>query len=207
MTEPPLTYTPFDEPYLGRQPVLIFDHMISGALEANLTLAKSTHDRELSSLQIAGTQIIPHGISLALSIRELVRQGYLLAGEVLVRPLMERAAVISYLAENPAKTTLWEAGWPYKSRPSLKVMLAAMAQGSTEFADIEDVASQIVKEHNALVHADPAGANRHAAMIGGRLSYSVSKSTDEPERCDRLCLEAMCWLSVLTSRASAIYGR
>jgi hypothetical protein len=37
----------------------------------------------------------PQGISLALSIRELIRQGYLFAALVLVRPLIERAVRIS----------------------------------------------------------------------------------------------------------------
>jgi hypothetical protein len=55
------------------------------------------HRDELTDLQRAACQIVPQGINLALSIRELIRQGYLFAALVLVRPLIERAAIISYM--------------------------------------------------------------------------------------------------------------
>ncbi|WP_423330382.1 hypothetical protein [Brevundimonas sp. VNH65] len=81
-------------------------------------------------------------------------------------------------------------------------MLASMT-GSIQ--DAEANAARIVDEHNALVHADPVGAFRHASLINRRLSFSPSKSIGEPERCDRLSLEAASWLAVLTARASAIF--
>ena len=71
------TYDPSNEPYLGRQSVFHFDNMISVAMEASAPIAAYTHQANLSRLQKAATEIIPHGFSLALSIRELVRQGYL----------------------------------------------------------------------------------------------------------------------------------
>lgn len=203
MNEEPVAFDPTNEPYLGRQSVFVFDNMISATMAANEAIARSTHHGELSRLQIAATQIVPHALSLALAIRELVRQGYLLAAEVLVRPLLERVAVISYLADNEDKVALWEAGWPHKSRPPLKKMLALMTGGDANEADA--VAAKIVAQHNALVHADPSGALRHAAMIRGKLSFSPSKSIGEPERCDRLCLEAASWLGVLAARACGIF--
>jgi hypothetical protein len=206
MSEAPATFDPSNEPYLGRQSVYVFDNMISAAMAASTPIAAYTHRGGLSRLQVAATEIIPHGFSLALSIRELVRQGYLLAGEVLVRPLLERAAVVSYLCDHEDKVSLWEAGWPYKSRPTLKDMLASMAKSDADdMAELAKVAAQVVQEHNALVHADPLGAWRHAAQIGGRVAFSPSKSLNEPERCDRLCLEAVSWLAVITARACAIF--
>ncbi|MGA0546094.1 DUF5677 domain-containing protein [Brevundimonas sp. VNH65] len=112
MDEGPVVFDPSNEPYLGRHSVLVFDNMISAAMGAHEVIARSTHRGDLSRLQIAATQIVPHALSLALAIRELVRQGYLLAAEVLMRPLLERVAVISYLAEHEEKIALWEAGWP-----------------------------------------------------------------------------------------------
>jgi len=92
-----LVFTPENEPYLGRQSVFHFDQVIISCLEANAEIAAYTHKNELNDLQKAACQIIPQGINLALSIREMVRQGYLFAAAVLMRPLIERAAIISYL--------------------------------------------------------------------------------------------------------------
>jgi hypothetical protein len=102
--------------------------MIKAAMEKNAKIGPWTHGRNLTPLQSAATELLPHGFSIALSIRELVRQGYLISAEILLRPLIERAAVISYLCETPSALPLWEAGWPHKSRPPLYKMLAAMRQ-------------------------------------------------------------------------------
>src|SRR5450759_4218689 len=106
----PAVFTPDNEPYLGLQSVLWFDRIIVWALESNHQVAAYTHSHrsDLSPLQRAGCQITPQGVNIALSIRELVRQGYLFPAMVLMRPLIERAAVISYLALNPRAVSLWE---------------------------------------------------------------------------------------------------
>jgi len=121
-------FTPDNEPYLGRESVYHFDQVILSCLEANAEIAAFTHKNknELSDLQKAGCQLIPQGINLSLSIRELVRQGYLFAAAVLMRSLIERTATISYLHEKPEEITLWKNGWQYKERPSLAKMLATM---------------------------------------------------------------------------------
>ena len=92
-------FTPDNEPYLGRESVFQFDNMILVAMEQNQRIAPWTQGRDLTPLQWAETELIPHGFSIALSIRELVRQGYLISAEILLRPLIERAAVISYLSD------------------------------------------------------------------------------------------------------------
>jgi hypothetical protein len=90
-------YTPDNEPYLGRETVFAFDNAIIASLNANEHIAPYTYKIEKSDLQLAACQIIPQGISIALSIRELVRQGYLFGALVLTRSLIERAAIILYL--------------------------------------------------------------------------------------------------------------
>lgn len=120
-------FTPDNEPYLGRDSVFHFDKVILSCLEANAEIAAYTHRNELNGLQQAACQIIPQGINLALSIRELVRQGYLFAAAVLMRPLIERAAIISYLHEKPEEVSLWQNGWKFRERPSLAKMLATIA--------------------------------------------------------------------------------
>jgi len=92
-------FTPDDEPYLGRPSVFHFDKMISITMKESSRIAAVTRRGDLSELQLAASQIIPQGLNLALSVRELVRQGYLFPAAVLLRPLMERAAIIILFAE------------------------------------------------------------------------------------------------------------
>jgi hypothetical protein len=61
----------------------------------------------LSPLQEAAAELVPSASSIALSIRELVRQGYLLSAAMLRRPLFERVATLSYLIEHPDAVKLW----------------------------------------------------------------------------------------------------
>lgn len=86
----PAVYMPDNEPYLGRATLLQFDQTISTVLKHNLSTARRTHRMLLSDLQQMACVVIPQSVSLALSIRELIRQGYLFGAHVLVRPLVER---------------------------------------------------------------------------------------------------------------------
>jgi len=198
-------FTPGNEPYLGRQSVFQFDKMIQTAMEKNAKIAPWTRGRDLTLLQRAGTELLPHGFSIALSIRELVRQGYLISAEILLRPLIERAAVISYLNETPNALPLWAAGWPHKSRPPLFKMLAAM-NGEGSMQENEDMAKQITQHFNAIVHADPLGAKKQITKLGdGRGGYTASKSLNDPERCDEICYQAAMYLIILMARACQIF--
>ena len=70
-----LIFTPDDEPYLGRELLFHFDEVITASMEQNSRIIPLTRQRSLSDLQKAATQLIPQRISLALSIRELIRRG------------------------------------------------------------------------------------------------------------------------------------
>lgn len=201
--QPKAVFTPDDEPYLGRQSVFQFDQVIVSCLEANADVAKYTHEHahDLSELQKAACQIIPQGINLALSIRELVRQGYLFAAVVLMRPLIERAAIISYLHERPDEVHLWRDGWRYRERPSLATMLATM-HGE---ADI-DQAKQICDTFNHVVHGDPIGSSFNLVNLGsGGWGYAVGKALTEPELCDFICFQSYCYLIVLMGRMAGCF--
>jgi hypothetical protein len=128
----PPVFDPGNEPYLGLMSLLWFDRIICWAAEGNVRVASWTQlNREsLIPLQHAACQIIPQGIGIALSIRELIRQAYLFSSLVLIRPLIERAAIISYLDVNPDDVVLWENGWKCRVRPSLAKMMDTM--GGTE---------------------------------------------------------------------------
>lgn len=147
----PAVFTPDNEPYLGLQSVLWFDRIIVWTLESNHRVAAYSHAHtdQMSPLQKAACQIIPQGIHIALSIRELVRQGYLFPAMVLMRPLIERAAVLSYLTDNPGAVPLWESGWKYAQRPPLAKMLQSMSGATVDAAE----ASKVCAAHNHIVHA------------------------------------------------------
>ena len=188
-------FTPGNEPYLGRGSVFHFDQIILCCLKANEEAATYTHNNELNDLQKAACQIIPQGISLALSIRELVRQGYLFAAAVLMRPLIERAATISYLHLNPDKVSLWQSGWRHSERPGLAKMLATM----NNEVDTKQ-AKEICDTFNHLVHGDPIGASFNLVKVNSGFGYAVSKVLNEPDLCDFICIQSQCYLIVIMAR-------
>lgn len=53
------------------------------------------HNAELSRLQRAASQLVPGACSIALSIRELVRQAYLYSAMILLRPLVGRVGALT----------------------------------------------------------------------------------------------------------------
>lgn len=194
---------PDNEPYLGLESVLWFDRIICWALEANTTVAKWTidHRSSLTRLQLAACQVIPQGISIALSIRELIRQGYLFSAMILIRPLIERAAVISYLDLHPDTVALWENGWKYGKRPSLAVMMNEMSGGVGE-----EEAQKICSEHNHIVHGDPLSCFHNIVLLNdGSIGYASGKILDNSELCDGIAMEAQCYLVVLAGRMSKIF--
>jgi hypothetical protein len=195
-------FTPGNEPYLGRESVHQFDVTIVSALRENAEIAACTQKNSgsLTELQFAACQIVPQGINLALSIRELVRQGYLFAAIVLMRSLIERAAMISYLDMHREQVALWKNGWLYRERPSLATMLDAMAgQNAVEAKEICDL-------FNHITHGDPTGASWNLVELdSGGLGYSVGKVLNNPQLCDFICFQSYCYMLVLTSRARVIF--
>lgn len=198
---PKPVYLPSDEPYLGRESVYQFDHVIVSCLEANSDIAAYTHKIKLFPLQKAACQIIPQGINLALTIRELIRQGYLFGALVLIRPLIERAAIISYLYKYPDEVKTWESGWQFSKRPSLSKMLDTMG-GKVDIT----TAKQICETFGHIVHGDPVGSQWNLIKLsGGRLGYSVGKVINDPELCDFICFQSYCYLIVLMGMMVACF--
>src|SRR5207237_6133665 len=135
-----------NEPYLGRPLLLAFDQLICSVLETNADTAPKSHGRVLTDHQGMACQVIPQAISIALSIRELVRQGYLFGAHVLVRGLMERAVILLYLRAVPFDITKWNRGWHTRDdAPSLSKMLEAIQKvgNRSEFARGADLTAAL----------------------------------------------------------------
>lgn len=196
---------PDNEPYLGLDALRCFDETIVWAMESNRRAAAYTHvhKNELSPLQNAACQIIPQGINIALSIRELVRQAYLFPAMVLMRPLIERAAVLSYLIQNPKAVGLWEQGWKHSSRPPLPTMLQSMSTSAK--VDIDE-ARKICAAHNHIVHADPVSTYYNLIYLeDGSAAYASSKMLDSPQLAENISMEAFCYLIVLVGRLAQVF--
>lgn len=196
-----VVFTPGDEPYLGREALLAFDNLIVICLEANALVAPHTHTMKKDELQWAACQLIPAGVSLALSIRELVRQGYLYGALVLLRPLAERATTLLYLQRFPHKVGIWTSGWQHKQRPTLSQMFNEI--GGSKFPNC---GPEITKVLNSLTHGDPASAMWNLVTVNeDSFGHAVSKILNRPELCDKISLEAATWLSVLLAMMHAIF--
>lgn len=195
-------FTPDDEPYLGRELLFHFDQVIIAAMEQNSRIVPLTREGSLSDLQKAATQLIPQGISLALSIRELIRQGYLFGAVVMLRPLMERSAIIAYLQKHPSAIVLWKEGWKHGKRPSLASMIDTVNDSR---ADLQN-AKQLCEALNHLVHGDPVGSDYNLAQLGDVGSgYAPSKMLGNPALSDFICSLAVCWLVVLLGMMCACF--
>jgi hypothetical protein len=199
----PPVFTPDNEPYLGLESVLWFDRIICWSMETNTKAAAWTrqNSKVLTPLQRAGCQIIPQGVGIALSIRELIRQAYLLSGLILVRSLIERAAVVSYLDAQPNAVAEWENGWRYGKRPKLATMLASMA-GGVPVAE----AQKICDAHNHMTHGDPLSCVSNLINLpDGAAGYASGKILNNPKLCDEVAMESQCYLVVLSGRMSSIF--
>ena len=192
-----------NEPYLGLKSLLWFDRIICWAVEGNVKVANWTqlNSKSLIPLQKAACQIIPQGIGIALSIRELIRQAYLFSSLILIRPLIERAAIISYLDINPDDVTLWQNGWEYHERPSLAKMMDNMSGIGTL-----KTAQNVVNAHNHVVHGDPLSCyNNLVKLPDGTFGYASGKILNNPDLADSIAMEAQCYLIILAARLSKIF--
>lgn len=194
-------YLPHNEPYLGHPQLLAFDKGIPAAMRINTEVARRTFCASLSSLQTAATEIIPQGISIALSIRELIRQAYLYSAGILIRPLVERTGTIHYLHAHPEAVAAWRGGWPRRSQPSLDALLAVLHPAAA--ADIHQSLRTMMHK---LVHSDPAGSVYNMfRREDGALVFPSGKVIDQPDACDFLSIAGRHYLERLVAIAAEIF--
>ncbi len=193
----PPVFLPHNEPYLGHPALLEFDQIIPPAMRVNARLAQGTFDRQLSPVQQAAAQLIPQAVSIALSIRELIRQGYLFSAGLLLRPLIERVGTAEYLRVHPEAVEAWHAGWPRKEQPSLQDLLDATSQAKpADPGQLRSFANMLHK----LIHPDPTGGLWNMIIHeNGKPAFSSGKIFDDPQMCDFVSLTA-CRLLALAMR-------
>ena len=199
-------YTPDNEPYLGRELLFQFDNLICSCLDLNSSCAPASDGKTLSRFQNALCILVPQTITLALSIRELIRQGYLFGAKVLVRPLTERAVTILYLSKNSDALQVWDDGWKYNKRPKLQEMVEylnrELLQG--KFASLKGFAHEL----NSATHGDPLSAQWNVILRhDGTRVFPVSKNLSSPQLADEICAETIPWLAATMGIMCAAFGQ
>lgn len=201
----PVVFTPDNEPYLGRNLLFHFDQSISSAMEQNAATAPQSHDRALTDQQRMACQVIPQALSIMLSIRELIRQGYLFGAHVLVRSLVERAAILLYLDLHPEEIEKWNRGWHAGDAPSLSKMFDAIQKKQQRDAPVPG--RDLTASMNTLLHAKPDSAPWNLVSMGeGKLGHAVSKILNRPDLCDDLCANVIPWVVVVQGMMAAYFA-
>lgn len=201
MVRPPTIFTPLNESYLGRSSLRAFDEAIICCMKSNDIASSYAKSLEKSELQWSACQIIPSGISLGLSIRELIRQGHLYGALVLIRSLMERSIIILYLYKFPESVNIWSRGWNYRERPNLSEMLNKI--GGDVFPNC---GRDITRFLNSLSHGDPESCAWNVVEDqNGNRGYSVSKILNSPDLCDKVAGNAASLMCILLSMLHAIF--
>jgi hypothetical protein len=203
--ESQVVFTPGNEPYLGRALLFEFDQLICSAMEVNAEIAPTSHGRPLTEHQKMACQVIAQSLSIALSIRELIRQGYLFGGHVLVRALAERAAILLYLRLYPAEIDKWNRGWEHIEAPSLAKMFERIQAKHEPDSPIRG--GDLTAPMNSLLHAKPDSAPWNTvALRNGKSGHAVSKILNRPELCDELCANSAPWLAVVLCMMAAYFA-
>ncbi|GAB2179987.1 hypothetical protein DLREEDagrD3_02100 [Denitratisoma sp. agr-D3] len=200
----PVIFTPDDEPYLGRQLLFHFDQLISSVLKLNTATAPTSHGRHLTDHQEMACQVIAQSLSIALSIRELIRQGYLFGGHVLLRPLVERQTILFYLHLHPEEIEKWKRGWHQGDAPGLAKMIEEIQKKLQR----EEIISgkKITAAMNSLMHAKPDSAQWNLVPLGtDAAGHAVSKILNRPDLCDELCAEVIPVLAIIQAMISAYF--
>ena len=198
-------FTPGNEPYLGRELLFQFDNLICSCMELISKCASTTHGRPLSSIQNALCILVPQTISLALSTRELIRQGYLFGAKVLVRPLTERAVTILYLFNNQEGLKVWDDGWEYNKRPNLQKMVEYLNHAilNDKYASMKGFTHEL----NSATHGDPFSARWNIVIRDdGAPVFLPSKNLSSPQLADEICAEVIPWVASTMGIMCAVFG-
>ena len=130
--------------------------MLDSALFDCRIVSVALANAKWTPIQRAVVGLTSIGISMASSIRELVRMGYIPSARILIRPLIERVALTEYISNNEAAAVDWNAGWPKgKNRPTLAQLLSLLEKGHKK--DWLVYQRFMVDGFNAVIHPDPAG--------------------------------------------------
>lgn len=168
---------------------------IDAALNDCLVAGEGVKIAAWTPRQRALVGIIPIGISIACSVRELVRQGYIPSAKILIRPLIERVATSDYICDDQTAAELWNAGWPQNKRPKLASLLSRLENGhENEWKKFQQF---MVDDFNASVHPNPDGDEQYLAKNEvGESVFWLNTVPSAHELADSVC-NATAWSAVI----------
>ncbi len=173
-------------------------------MEQNSLTSKKSHDIELTDHQQMACQIISQALGIALSIRELIRQGYLFGAYVLVRSLFERAMILFYLYYYPEDIIHWKNGWQQRDAPGLSAMIDKVSKKGADAP--KGRGSDMLKSMNSILHAKPDSAYYNLVHLDDfRGGFSPSKILNRPELCDDLCADVIPMLAMIQGMMAAYF--
>jgi hypothetical protein len=148
---------------------------------------------------------VPQTITLALSIRELIRQGYLFGANVLVRPFTERAVTVLYLFKNPSAQGVWDADWQHGKRPTLQHMFEFLNKDLLQgtFPSVKGFTHDL----NSATHGDLLSARWNVVLRDGVPVFLPSKNLQSPGLADEICAETIPWLAATMGIMSAGFNQ
>lgn len=195
-------YVPHNEPYLGAKRCLPSIKLFRAPWQVHTEIGSKTFSANLSPLQRCAAEIIPHGISISLSIRELLRQAYLFSAAVLMRPLVERTGLMQHLVAHPNSVDAWHAGWPRKSQPSFdKLFMLVMPDAPAQHQE------QIVSLMHKLVHTDPKSALFNMfKRPDGSMAFASGKILSRPDSAETIAELSHHCLRRLTALSAFVFG-
>ena len=192
----PVIYTPDNEPYLGRKLLFHFDQIISSAMEQNANAALTSQGKSLSDQQKMACTIIPQAVSLMLSIRELIRQGYLFGAKVMIRSLVERTTILLYIYHYPEEIEKWNRGWQYRDAPNLAKMFEKINEKNSKPFNVKGY--ELTAGMNSILHAKPDSAYLNLVKTDtGSIGFASSKILNNPNLCDGICADIIPWIAVV----------
>lgn len=209
-------FTLENEPFLGRESVYHFDQMLCVLGENADMLAPLTLSEDLDAWQKVVVDILPGAASIAFSIRELVRQGYLYGAATLRRSLFERSVRLQFIRNNSEAMELWSAGWPFNRRPSLNKMIEAIT--TDDFSSVEDYVRKygsksgfgkhLTSHLNAIVHGDPlAVLVDEMEHSSGKPMQRFPKQLGDQTLCDDVCFCSAMDVIVIVAMALDAFPR
>ena len=148
--------------------------------------------------------VVPQALNISLSMRELVRQGYLFGAHVLLRSLVERAAILLYLQMYPEHIDRWNRGWNSPDAPGLAKMFEAIQKKSENSPGI--AGRNLTAAMNSLLLSKPSSAPWSLVSLDGeKFGHASSKMLDRPDLCDDLCANTIPWLLVVQAMMAGYF--
>ena len=195
-------YSQADEPFACLELLGAFDQALEQALDIYTVLQPTVAEGPKTEAQHAAIALFPTGLSIAYSIRELLRQAFVGPARILVRPLFERTAALDYVVNNPEGGPVWARGWRSGDRPSLPKLMAAMSNEDDRF----DAIVNLVNDYNALVHVSREDSRQFLAEDpAGQLGYSPTQTPREIASAENVSAAGTMAVTFLASNAKRAF--